>query len=299
MGVQANVWTEYMPDFSQVQYMIFPRITALAEVAWSRSDIKDFRWFVPRVMAHMKRYDQMHIHYSRAMFEIKPRLLVSPQGNGIMLSLSTYSALGEIKFARNKPEVTWSDSLFTGAIPITANDEIVAAVFDGREKLSPDYRQQFSVNKATGKNVTLCKAPSPAYNNGGSVTLVDGITGRTPWTGSQWLGWWGDTLDATIDLGKTDTIHSIKIHMLKDHGSWIYPSENISFMVSSDGIHYTRPVVELTFTRPTAGSTRAEYYFTARARYIRIIVGNAGPIPAGSPGAGNPSWLFVSEIVVE
>lgn len=299
MGVQANVWTEYMADFSQVQYMIFPRITALAEVAWSRSDIKDFRWFVPRVTAHMKLYDKMHINYSRAMFEIKPRLFAPADGHGIMLGLSTYSALGEIKFARNKPEVTWSDSLYTGAIHITGDDEIIAAVFDGREKLSGDYRQKFSTNTATGKAVVLRKEPSPAYNTGGAVTLVDGVTGRTPWTGSQWLGWWGDTLDATIDLGKTDTIRGITIHMLHDPGSWIYHSENISVLVSGDGIHYAAPVFETSLSWPLTSLVKASIHLTARTRFVKIIVRNAGVIPPGSPGAGHPSWLFVSEISLE
>lgn len=42
LGLQANVWTEYIPDFKQVQYMLFPRIAAEAEVGWTENTTKDF-----------------------------------------------------------------------------------------------------------------------------------------------------------------------------------------------------------------------------------------------------------------
>jgi hexosaminidase len=35
LGVQANLWTEYMPTFARVQHALFPRVAALSEVAWS------------------------------------------------------------------------------------------------------------------------------------------------------------------------------------------------------------------------------------------------------------------------
>ena len=44
-GVQCNVWTEYIPTFSQVQYMILPRGAALAEVQWSQPEVKNYEKF--------------------------------------------------------------------------------------------------------------------------------------------------------------------------------------------------------------------------------------------------------------
>jgi hexosaminidase len=40
LGVQANLWTEYILDFKQVQYMIFPRLLALSEVGWGTLILK-------------------------------------------------------------------------------------------------------------------------------------------------------------------------------------------------------------------------------------------------------------------
>jgi hexosaminidase len=49
LGAQGNVWTEYIPTFSQVQYMAMPRMAALAEVVWSPASGKDFVGFKKRM----------------------------------------------------------------------------------------------------------------------------------------------------------------------------------------------------------------------------------------------------------
>lgn len=49
MGAQGNVWTEYIPTVDQLEYMVFPRMTALSEVLWSPSEKKDFTDFKRRL----------------------------------------------------------------------------------------------------------------------------------------------------------------------------------------------------------------------------------------------------------
>jgi hexosaminidase len=63
LGAQANVWTEYMPSFSHVQYMIFPRICAMAEVVWSPREARDWDSFSRRLETHYKLFDQLGINY--------------------------------------------------------------------------------------------------------------------------------------------------------------------------------------------------------------------------------------------
>ncbi|HEY0772370.1 MAG TPA: family 20 glycosylhydrolase, partial [Sphingobacteriaceae bacterium] len=52
MGAQGNVWTEYLPNWKRVEYMIFPRMTALSEVLWSDSDKKNYPDFVRRLKSN-------------------------------------------------------------------------------------------------------------------------------------------------------------------------------------------------------------------------------------------------------
>ena len=68
-GVQANVWTEYMQWPTKVEFMIFPRMEALAEVAWTPQKIKDYNNFVQRVQGQFKRYALWGVSYFKGLQE--------------------------------------------------------------------------------------------------------------------------------------------------------------------------------------------------------------------------------------
>ena len=63
VGAQANVWTEYMSNPAKVEYMIFPRLTALSEVLWSPQENKNWDGFKTRLNTQFQRYDLWKVHY--------------------------------------------------------------------------------------------------------------------------------------------------------------------------------------------------------------------------------------------
>ena len=65
MGVQANVWTEYIGDLKYAEYMTYPRALALAEVGWTPKGKKDYDRFKARVKARIPYLDAMQVNYSK------------------------------------------------------------------------------------------------------------------------------------------------------------------------------------------------------------------------------------------
>ena len=63
IGAQANVWTEYMADPRQVEYMLFPRLFALSEVVWSPQEGRNYRDFVSRVPPQLARLKREGVNY--------------------------------------------------------------------------------------------------------------------------------------------------------------------------------------------------------------------------------------------
>jgi len=63
LGAQANVWTEYMADTPQVEYMLFPRLFALAEVVWSPQVLRTYRDFLNRVPPQLAWLKRQGINY--------------------------------------------------------------------------------------------------------------------------------------------------------------------------------------------------------------------------------------------
>lgn len=71
LGTQANVWTEYIPTTTQVEYMILPRMTALSEIAWSQPASKDWEDFSERLKHFSEVYEEMGLNYAKHTFERK------------------------------------------------------------------------------------------------------------------------------------------------------------------------------------------------------------------------------------
>jgi len=63
LGGQANVWTEYMPNPKKVEYMAFPRLTALAEVVWTPKEKKDYANFLVRLREHITRLQALDVNF--------------------------------------------------------------------------------------------------------------------------------------------------------------------------------------------------------------------------------------------
>ena len=64
MGLQCNVWTEWIPTMDRMEYMTFPRLLAASEVAWRRTGKeKDYPAFQQKIFHHLARMDETGIHY--------------------------------------------------------------------------------------------------------------------------------------------------------------------------------------------------------------------------------------------
>ena len=71
MGAQANVWTEYITNFSSVEYMSMPRMAALSEALWTHPDKKNYKNFIQRLKVHAKVLDKMKVNYAKHFLNTK------------------------------------------------------------------------------------------------------------------------------------------------------------------------------------------------------------------------------------
>jgi len=63
LGVEGQVWTEYMPDPQHVEYMTFPRACAIAEIDWTSSDRKNYSDFCKRLKCHLERLKKLNVNF--------------------------------------------------------------------------------------------------------------------------------------------------------------------------------------------------------------------------------------------
>jgi hexosaminidase len=66
LGTQGQLWSEYIPTPEHLEYMAFPRLTALAEVAWTPADRKNYQDFLRRLKVSEERLKAMGVNYRPA-----------------------------------------------------------------------------------------------------------------------------------------------------------------------------------------------------------------------------------------
>lgn len=69
LGGQANLWTEQVFNFRQVEYMTWPRGFAIAESVWSPNEKKNWNTFYPKVEKHFARFNEAEVKYAPSMYD--------------------------------------------------------------------------------------------------------------------------------------------------------------------------------------------------------------------------------------
>lgn len=155
---------------------------------------------------------------------------------------------------------------------------------------------------ANNKKISIKSKFSNQYNAGGEAGLIDGIRGEKNFRLGGWQGYQGQDFEAVIDMGSIKPIHRIYAGFLQDNGPWIWLPNNVEYLVSDDGVNYTS-ISTVNNDVPETESSAIIKDFKAsvsvNARYIKVLAKSYGIIPAWHAGAGNPSWLFIDEIIVE
>lgn len=299
LGAQANLWTEYIPTEKQVEYMVFPRALAISEVTWSGPSTnfeKDYPDFFSRVEDFMKRLDALNINYANYLYEIEGKIL--KVDGKIFYELTTPTKGKEIRYSINNSKV----EVYSKPILIEKDSKITANVFKNGEKLGRNFSEEIKYHKGITAEISLNIPPNPAYAAGGKEALINGISGSDKRYGDkEWLGFWGDDLEITIDLGKQMEVHSIKTRFFNSPGVWIYSPKEFSISCeNADGkkVSYLKNIKPEDQNKISVQVDLVEN-FSLKTRYIKIKVPNYGMIPDGLQGAGHKAWTFIDEIIVE
>ncbi|MET0759960.1 MAG: glycoside hydrolase family 20 protein, partial [Flavobacterium sp.] len=300
LGAQGNVWTEYINNPENVEYMTMPRMAALAEVVWGTSNPNNYKDFRSRLIEHFTLLDKIGVNYSKAIYGITTRVTASTNGKGVLFALSSAFNNSGIHYTIDGTNPTINSKKYSDAIAIEKSTTIKAAYFENGKQLGPTIEQAFFISKSTGKTVTLKTPPHQNYlANGGAFTLVDGMHGNRQKQGFDWLGFYGKDLEAIIDLGEKQTISKVILNALSNEGSRVYYPKNVEVLVSENGIDFkTVKQVSASEINEMKGVITINFS-NQKTKFIKVITRNTGKIPEGKLGAGGDAWLFVDEIMVE
>jgi predicted alpha-1,2-mannosidase len=151
------------------------------------------------------------------------------------------------------------------------------------------------------KSITVQSKVTAMYTAGGPDALIDGIEGTTNWRTGDWQSYFDQDFAAIVDLKKTRPVNHVGIHVLQDVSPWIVYPKQVEFEISEDGIIF-KPLTTIKNSVPIEEHGPAVQELganvSAQARFVRVIAKTGGPLPAWHESAGQPTHIFIDEVIV-
>ena len=299
-GVQANLWTEYIPVFSQVQYMVLPRLGAVAEVQWTDPSKKDYKGFLRRVPHLVAVYDCYGWNYATRVYDVNVDMKADTVNHVLNVQLSTM-ADDPIYYTLDGQDPTEKSLKYTK--PFTIDQSVVLKTM----AVHPDRTSKISVdtirfNKATLKPVVLLQPNESRFSPDGPVVLVDGRNGNHSFDTGAWLAVAGNDLEAVINMQAETILSSASVHVYVRKDAWLFDARGFSVSVSSDNKNY-KEVASQEYKQmqesDSDGIIEHELSFDpCKATYVKIKVISEKSMPDWHWDAGKAPFLLVDEIIL-
>ena len=139
------------------------------------------------------------------------------------------------------------------------------------------------------------------YTAGGPEALIDGLTGDANWRTGNWQSYFNTDFEAVVDMDSSTALRYVGIHVLQDVSPWIVYPKEVRFYISEDGKEF-REIAQVTNSErielQPAATKEMGKEVSARGRYLKVVARNGGLLPEWHESRGNPSHLFIDEIII-
>lgn len=158
IGLQANVWTEYIATGAHLDHMLFPRLAAVGEIGWSPIGTHDFKDFLHRMTPQWQRYRNLGVAFADSA--VAPRLSLSGASpTGGTLSIANQAQFGSIRYTLDGRAPTAASPLYTAPVSVRFPGRATAATFDGNRLISAPRTialTQLSADRRYNPDLKLC-----------------------------------------------------------------------------------------------------------------------------------------------
>jgi hexosaminidase len=310
LGGECNMWSEHAPEHL-VDSKVYPRAIGLAEVLWSgrahTARTGAYDEFLARLDGHYPRLDDLGVNYGLETVPVALTLAPASATEGSGLAATVSAAMRQIS-----GEVSWrtsggETSLGPLDTPFTVEGLGELHVqLTHRGKPAPEQESFFvAAHLGAFSDLVLDYEPSQHYTAGGLQALADGRRGSLDFRDGAWQAVQGEPMIATIDLGSTLPLERLSARFYHYQDAWIFTPSQIHWSTSLDGNSWTSasnwisPAMLAPDSVQDIRSHSSDDMGGRLARYVKMEAANAGPCPDWHAAAGQASWLFCDEIVVE
>ena len=300
IGVQANLWVEYIATLAHIQYMELPRMAALSEIQWSAADKKDYENFLSRLPQLTSLYDVKNYNYATHAFDITARLVPNTEEEVLDVTFKTIDNC-PIYYTLDGTEPTAASTKYEGTLKLKESCVIKAKGIrpTGETRI---FTEEVKIHKASFKPITMLQPINPQYAFEGAGVLLDGLKGNFNYKTGRWIAFYKNDMEAVIDMKQPTEISSVSISTLVEKGDWVFDARKFSVAISEDGKNFKEiakeEYKEMTLDDPNKIYDHTLTFEPVKAQYIKVYVQPEHKLPNWHGGRGHQSFIFIDEITV-
>lgn len=294
LGVQACLWTEFINRPEDAWYMVFPRLAAFAESAWSDPGRKNWMDFNSRLEVLLHRYQWLGIPYARSMYNLQHT--VKPSNEKLTVVLDNILPEREIRYTLDGSEPDANSNAYTDSLSVMPGTVVRAAVFQSQIRKGEILSLRTLGHKAAGQCLHS-KEPM-------ARVLVNGVRGSEKLTDGEWVDLYDRDAFFEVHWKEPVSISRLGIGLLNNAGMGIHFPSSLQVMVSQDG-HNFISLQQYEFSeaeRFQQGHFRTTRYFKFDSRLVkalRVMVRNPGITPPWHLRKGTATRVALDELIVE
>ena len=301
LGVQANLWTEYIATADHLYYMLLPRMAALSEVQWCEAENKDWNRFVDSADDFCGIYDFLGYNYATHIFDTKGDVKVNPEKSCVEVHLKAQGG-APVRYTLDGTEPDENSPLYEAPVEIR-QDCTLKAVSSRNGEATRVYQKKFVYHKAMGREIVNLTETHPNYTYSCPDMLTDGLRGSGPYNSGEYAGWYNQPMEVVINMGDIP-FSNVTLATLVFRYDYIFGPTYLSVLTSEDGENFTElarkdyPIVG----KASDGNGNIEFsldFPETTAKYLKVVAGCLEALPEWHSGAGRPGFVFVDEIIVK
>ncbi len=161
LGVQANLWTEHTRTFERLQHNVFPRLSALAEIAWTPLERKSYDDFLARLPAQLQRYRALGIAYGQTALSVAMKRQDDRVAGKVTVELSNPLSYRDIRYTTDGSAPTAQSASYGAALTLAVPTVLTAMAFhEGRPLADAPSSWTFdAASLLTRTDKTLAQCP--------------------------------------------------------------------------------------------------------------------------------------------
>lgn len=292
LGTQGNVWTEYISTPAHAEYMIYPRLLALSEVAWTEQHSKNWDDFKVRINKQLPFIVKQGYHPYLLSKEPTVEYSVDTSKKEISVSLKTELYPADIRYTLDGATPCPKSKIYLHPFTVKNSTVIKAQLFNKDKAIGKIITETTGYHKAIGKKIIYHTPYSKYYTAGGTHALIDGYRGGINHGDGKWQGFSSGNMEVTIDLEQIKRMRMIKTNFMQSTGAEISFPQNIILSVSGNGIDFKEiKQWKYKLSDETQGVKFREYVWKGnlKARYIKLKANQSNK---------NAPWIFTDEIII-